>query len=241
MRINIGICDDETIELEKIRTKVVEVFKQIKVDIEIYTYTSSKKLIDVMLNDEEQFDILLLDIDMPEMSGLEAARLVRDYNENIILIFVSAHEQFVFKSLEYAPFRYIRKNKISDELPLAMKAAFSRLEADKDRSIIVKMEDGEKRLYYSEIMYYETEARKLKIHLSSGKILSVWKTIKEFSSEINDERFIQLHSGCVVNVKYIDEISSFDVTLDNSERLIVSRRRVKDVKEELLKYWRDKV
>lgn len=78
-------------------------------------------------------------------------------------------------------------------------------------------------------------------HLSDGTNLLTWKTIKELLKEMNDEKFIKLHSGCVVNVKYISEFSSYDVTLDNGERLIVSRRRIKDVKEELLKYWRGKM
>lgn len=241
MQINIAICDDEIGTLEKIKNKVLDIASARNVSVDVFTYSDANRVVDVLCNNKERIDVLLLDIDMPKLSGLEVAKLVRKYKENIILIFISAHEQYVFESIEYSPFRYIRKNKISEELPLAMKAAFSRLEADRDRSIIVKTEGGEKRLYYSEIMYYETEARKLKIHQSSGKILSVWKTIKEFSSEINDERFIQLHSGCVVNVKYISEFSNYDVTLDNGERLIVSRRRVKDVKEELVKYWRGKM
>lgn len=241
MQINIAICDDENIALEKIKNAVLDIANAKNVKVDIFTYSDARRAVDVLCSKEEHFDVLLLDIDMPKLSGLEVAKIVRKHRENLILIFISAHEQYVFESIEYSPFRYIRKNKVSEELPLAMKAVFTRLENEKDRNIIVKTDDGERILYYSQIMYYEIENRRLNIHLSNGKILLIWKTIKELIEEMNDENFIKLHSGCVVNVKYISAFSNYDVTLDNAERLIVSRRRIKDVKEKLLKYWRGKM
>lgn len=237
MQINIAICDDEIESIEKIRNKIMDIVNGKNIQIDIFTYLNSKRAVDVLQSDKEHFDILLLDIDMPELSGLEVAKAIRKKRENIILIFVSAHEQYVFESIEYNPFRYIRKSKLAEELPLAMKAAFARLESDKENSIIIKTDDGEVRLFYSEIMYYETGNRRINMHLSNGKTVTTWKTVKELIEEMNDERFIKLHSGCVVNVKYISEYSKSDVTLDNGEKLIVSRRNIKDVKEELLKYW----
>ncbi|MBE5927777.1 MAG: response regulator transcription factor [Lachnospiraceae bacterium] len=241
MQINIAICDDERESIEKIRNKILDIVNGKNIQIDIFTYLNSKSAVDVLQSDKEHFDILLLDIDMPELSGLEVAKAIRKKRENIILIFVSAHEQYVFESIEYSPFRYIRKSKLTEELPLAMKAAFARLENDKEKSIIIKTDDGEVRLFYSEIMYYETGNRRINMYLSNGKVITTWKTVKELIEEMNDERFIKLHSGCVVNVKYISEYSKSDVTLDNGEKLIVSRRNIKDVKEELLKYWRGRI
>lgn len=241
MRINIAICDDEIESIKKIRNKILDIVNGINIKVDIYTYLNAKKVVEVLQRNEEHFDILLLDIDMPELSGLEVANAIRMHRENLILIFVSAHEQYVFESIEYSPFRYIRKNRLAEELPLAMKAAFVRLENDKENSIIIKTDDGEERLFYSQIMYYETHNRRINVHLNNGKIVSTWKTLKDLIEEMNDERFIKLHSGCVVNVKYISEFSKFDVILDNGEKLMVSRRNKKDVKEELLKYWRGKM
>lgn len=241
MQVRIAICDDEQIMLDKIKDKVSEISNTVNVKTDIYTYSEAKRAVEVLCCLEEYFDILLLDVDMPELSGLEVAKLVRECRDNLILIFISSHEQYVFESIEYNPFRYIRKNRISEELPLALKAAFTRLENENDKSIIVKTDDGEIRLFHSEIMYYEIQNRRLKIHLDNGKIISTWKTIKDQMNEMNDEKFIKLHSGCVVNVMYISGVSNFDVTLDNNERLIVSRRRVRDVKAELLRYWRGKM
>ena len=187
MIINIAVCDDEKDSLENIQKELFQLANTLNITIETYLYTDGNKVVNLIYNNKEDFDILFLDIDMPNISGLEVAKKLREKGSDIILIFISAHEQYVFESIEYSPFRYIRKNKISEELPLAMKAAFTRLENEKDRNIIIKTDDGEVRLYHSEIMYYEIEDRRLNIHLSDGTNLLTWKTIKELLKEMNDE------------------------------------------------------
>ena len=195
----------------------------------------------MICNNKEDLDILLLDIDMPEITGLEVAKKIREAHSDIILIFVSSHEQYVFDSIEYNPFRYIRKNRIEKELPIALKAAYSRIEETVDEYIVAKAEDSEVKIKYSDIMYFETVARKVEIHLSNGKVFAVRKTIKELYEELKDSNFIRIHSGGIVNAKYIDEFSNYDITLDNGEVLIVSRRQLKEVKTTLTKYWGGKV
>lgn len=91
----------------------------------------------------------------------------------------------------------------------------------------------------SEIMYFETEKRKIAVHLQNNKKMIINKTISEVQKMINKENFIMIHRCCVVNADYIKNISNGIVTLDNSEKLIVSRPRCKTVKQQLLKVWGD--
>lgn len=240
MKINVAICDDERDSLESIRKELLLLADTLDINVEAHLYTDGKQVLDFIFNGKEKFDILFLDIDMPDISGLEVAKKLREKGLEIILIFISAHEQYVFDSIEYNPFRYIRKNRIKKELPLTMRAACSRLTERKDDFIVVKTEVAEVKVNLSEIMYFETAARKVGIHLSNGKVLFVRKTIKELFDEINNEDFIRIHSGCVANVKYIDKFSTYDITLDNGEQLIVSRTRVKNVKTSLMNYWGNK-
>lgn len=95
----------------------------------------------------------------------------------------------MFESIEYNPFRYIRKNRIEKELMPCLKAAYQRLEEMQDSYMIVKTEEAEVRVNHSDIMYYETTARKIGIHLKNGEVLLVRKTIKELYKELNDEHF----------------------------------------------------
>lgn len=240
MIINIAVCDDEQDSLDNIQKELFQLENALNITIETYLYTDGKKVVDLIYNNKEDFDILFLDIDMPNISGLEVAKKLREKGSDIILIFISAHEQYVFDSIEYNPFRYIRKNRVKKELPLAMRAVCSRFAEMKDTHIVVKTEDTEVKIKHSDIMYFETTARKVGIHLSNGEILVIRKTIKELCEEINNDDFIRIHSGCVANAKYIDKFSSYDITLDNGEQLIVSRTRIKNVKTALMNYWGNK-
>lgn len=241
MQINIAICDDEQKSLDTIEEKLYKASEKLNIKIETYIYNDGNKVLDLIYNDKEDFDILFLDIDMPNISGLEVARKLREKKTDVILIFISAHEQYVFESIEYNPFRYIRKSRIDKELLLALRAAYSRIAEMQDYYIAVKTEESEVRVKHSDIMYFETIARKVGIHLNNGEVLIVRKTIKELNEELNDEHLIRIHSGCVANVKYIDKFSNYDITLDNGEKLIVSRTRVKNVKATLMNYWGNKV
>ena len=217
MRINIAICDDEQKSLQMIQKELYHIADKLKIEIETYAYKEGKKVLDLIYNEKEDFDVLFLDIDMPDVSGLEVAKKLRQKHLDIILIFISAYEQYVFESIEYNPFRYIRKNRIEKELMPCLKAAYQRLEEMQDSYMIVKTGEAEVRVKHSDIMYFETSARKIGIHLKNGEVL------------------------CVANAKYIGKYSNHDITLDNGEHLIVSRTRIKSVKIALMNYWGNQV
>lgn len=241
MQINIAVCDDEPTSLESIKNMIIDTSKRLKVCPEILTYNNGKQVVDIVCNKKEFFNILFLDISMPGFSGMEAAKRIREKNSDIILIFISAYEQYVFHSIEYNPFRYIRKERMEQELPLALKAAYLYVEQNKDMFIIVKTEKKELRIKKTDIMYYETEGRKIRLYMNTGNSFLVWKTIKGFYQELCDKNFIRIHSGCVVNAKYIDQFSIYDVILDNGKHLAVSRTRIKEVKSAILYYWGEKI
>ena len=116
---------------------------------------------------------------MLDISGLEVAKKLREKDSDIILIFISAHEQYVFESIEYNPFRYIRKSRREKEVLLALKAAYARLEEMKDSYIVVKTEESEVRVKHSDIMYFEKSVNQPKIS-DKGICISCifWKSFR---------------------------------------------------------------
>ena len=132
---------------------------------------------------------------MPGISGLEIAKKLREENSDIILIFVSAHEQYVFESIEYSPFRYIRKSRIEKELFLDLKAAYSRLGEMQDSYTVIKTSEADVRVKHSDIMYFETAARKVGVHLNNGEILNVRKTIKELEISKDKKYSYRINEG----------------------------------------------
>lgn len=108
---------------------------------------------------------------------------------------------------------------------------------NREKFIIIKDLEGLQKICSCEIYYFEIVKRKLNIYLIDGRVISTWKTIKELYNELKDENFIKINSGCVVNIKYIKELSGQDVFLDNEQKLVVSRSEIKLLKSILLQYW----
>lgn len=239
--MNIVLCDDDLDIIRRLKEETSKIFRELKEVVQIYTFTSGVSLLASIEEDCKNFDVLLLDIDMPGISGLEVAKKLRAKNDDVILIFISSHEKYVFDSLEYGPFRYIRKNRIREELKLALKSACVLYKKSVKKHILIKTDDGEYRIEQSDIYYFEMVKRKLHIHLKDNKVLGIWKTIKDFYREVGDEEFVKIHSGCAVNMKYIKEYSKYDVTIDNGEKLLASRSGIKELKEHLAKYWSERL
>lgn len=235
--MNIVICDDSESDAINAQEIIKQTAFELHVKVEFDYYANAKDVERKLLIKKELTDILILDIDMPEVSGLELAESLRDENKELIIIFLSNHEEFVFKAIEFQPFRYIRKMYLNTEMPLAIRSAVRVIEANRDKQVILNTDDGEMKVMISEIMYFETEKRKIAIYLQNSKKLITNKTILEVQEIINKENFIMVHRSCVVNANYIKNISNGVVTLDNDEKLIVSRLRYKTVKQQLLKVW----
>lgn len=193
--LSIAICDDQQDSLETIEEELHRSSKNLNVEIETHLYTDGNDMLELMKNNKDYFDVVFLDIDMPKISGLDVAAKMRSINQEVLLVFISAHEQYVFDSIDYSPIKYIRKLKMHDEIELALKKANKCINSRNTKTIIIK----------------------------------------------TDEDFVQIHSGGIVNVKYIYEYSGYSITLDNETKLVVSRSRLKEVKEQMARYWRNRV
>ncbi|MCM1271602.1 MAG: LytTR family transcriptional regulator [Ruminococcus flavefaciens] len=150
---------------------------------------------------------------------------------------MSAHEELVFKAIEFQPFRYIRKIRLETETLIAIQAAVNVLEISSDKQIILYTEDGEKAVMISEIMYFEAEKYKTYIYLKNGDCIHARRSIAELHQLINKESFIMIHRSCVVNTDYVKNMQNCLLILKNDEQLLVSRRKFSKVKQQILNIW----
>lgn len=241
--IELIICDDDAMSLNQTRQFLTDMMHQWNEEIEIMTYTDSDSLMKRIQSENEQTDILLLDIDMPNRSGLEIAKMIRDEDRDIIVIFLTAHEEFVYMSFQYAPFRYIRKEYMKEELPSAMKAAVAKLSAQQSFSVCLRTQEGEVSVKIADITHFQMENRRVCVYTAQGGTYMIWKKLKELKAEIDakDGSFVYVHSGCVVNLRYVRTRRSGMVVLDGAREIEipVSRRRQREVSAMISEYWRD--
>lgn len=107
--LNIAICDDSELDALEAKKVIRNTLNNLNKEAEIEHYLNAEDIQNKLLKRKEPLDLLILDIDMPGVSGLDLAEKLRTNNLKLLIIFLSNHEEFVFKAIEFQPFRYIRK------------------------------------------------------------------------------------------------------------------------------------
>lgn len=173
---------------------------------------------------------------MPNINGFEVAKRLNELDLDILIIFYTVHEQYVFKAYEYQPFRYIRKKFAKEELPFALKCAFEKIESRNEKSVIIKTGSSKLRIMIKNIEYFEKYQHTIEIFLCNKTSFKIRMTLSQLFEMISDNSFIYAHKGAVVNMKYIEKIISDDIFLRSGKIIPISRRNHKTIKENFSKY-----
>ena len=216
--MRIAICDDEVSMVQILEEKI----KKLLPDAVIEKYLSGKKLI----ASGSKPDVLFLDIQMPGMDGMETAKMLRQDNEDMILIFVTAAEEYVFQAFDVGAFHYLVKpfsdEKLKEVVTKAVHAVkrSSRLEKD-EKYIMVQTAGSHIKIFLRDIVYAEVFNRKVIIHTRNTDI--------EYYGKLQDlqnmagEDFFRTHRAYLVHFKYVEKYDATCVTMKNGTALIAKQ------------------
>ena len=112
--IRIAIVDDEQIILNSIHKKIQDILNELNIEFEIQDFTSGKTALKEIT--EKVFDIIFLDIDMPDVSGMTIAKKIRIQEENLEIVFITNKDELVYDAIKVVPFRFIRKSRFDEEI-----------------------------------------------------------------------------------------------------------------------------
>ena len=223
--IRIAICDDDTYFLSYFNRIIVNIFNGASSAIDCYT--SPKAL----MNSDMKYDIIFLDIEMPEINGIE---LASNYRRNdAIIVFVTNRDTLVFDAYNTTDtFGFIRKSNLKTDLTNIIR----RLNKESFTLASIAVKIGKKliKIKCSEIIYIEKSSNNVIIHTQSG-VYSERRTLAEFEKLLLQYGFERCHIGYLVNTKYIYLIDNTEILLTNSERIPLSRRNIKRVKSTFIK------
>jgi DNA-binding LytR/AlgR family response regulator len=188
--------------------------------------------------------MVFLDIDMPQMSGLDVAAKLNHLSDHVILIFMSSHDEFMIETFQFTPFRYIQKSHVAEQITAVLQAALIKADSNQNQSIVLRTSElGEMQLSLSEITYIEREHRMLAIHCINGDIIHTWSNLKDIMNTFHSDRLIQIHSGCAVNAQHVKGFVKGRniILLKDTTQLHVSRMSIKNIQQQLSQYWRKQV
>lgn len=231
-----AICDDDKNNLDMIIKMVENVRKTENYRFDIQTYTNSRTLM-ADIEEGKHFELILSDIEMPELSGMELVKRLKEYLPDSIVIFVTSHLQYSVDSFELSVFRYILKHTLEEKLPKALSDAVRLLEYQSDKSYVIQTRDRVEKILYNRILYAKREGKNTLFTLMNQAETRVRKSLSQVYQELDTEDFVFIDRGCIVNLSYVVSLKNGIVEMKDGNRLYVSSGKLEEVKTCLNRLW----
>ena len=232
MKLKIAICDDEQNQIEYLSGVVSAWTSKNRHVVELKTYSSAKSFL-FDYSEEKDFDILLLDIEMPGMTGVELAKAVRKENSTVQIVFITGYYEYFSDGFDVSALHYLIKPADERKLLPVLDRAVSNLNY-RQRSVLLTSPDGDVKVSLADICYVESENVHVAVHTVSGVYRSRI-SLSKFAEQL-DETFIKVHRSFIVGLKYIKRISRTDITMQNGDLVPISRGMYDEVHSALIKY-----
>ena len=226
--MKIYICDDEPQIVRDMENKI----KNILQDGFITSFTDGKQLLKTL--ESASCNILFLDIDMPEISGLDIAKELEKMSEKPLLVFVTSHDELVYDSLQYHPFGFIRKSYFEREIEKLLKDCEKEL-SKKERHFTFKSGTENMRIKLSEILYFESDGNYLKL-FTDGQEYRLRDTVAAVENTLSSSGFVRLHRGFLVNQAAVKRLGTEEAELGNGVKIPIGKNYAQEAKKRLMRY-----
>lgn len=180
------------------------------------------------------YDIVYMDIKMPHLDGMETAKKLREYDENIALIFVTNMMQYAIKGYEVNALDFMLKPVKYYDFELKLKKADDFLQKKQDSMITIHMKDMTKRVSSREIYYIEVMNHSLIYHLKEN-VYKTFGKMKNLETDLQLANFAQCNKSYLVNLKHVREVHT-DYIMVGKDAIPISRRKKKEFMKILTDY-----
>jgi len=230
--LKIALCDDEKPFLLWFKKRLERQLPAVQAEeFKIDLYSDGRSLLKAQA--KQKYDVIFLDIQMPEIDGMAIARQLWRQSGESIVIFTTVKEELVFQALRVHPFEFLKKSDIENELPRLLRDILRELHRSGEL-LTLKCRKGMVSIPVQDVYYLESRRNDIAVYTKEKEyIIRDSLSVKE--KELAPYGFIRTHSGFLVNSFHIFMADKMFVILDDGRRVPVSRNRYKIVKEKLLK------
>lgn len=217
--MRIAICDEETGGRERIRTLLDREFSGAQTS----EFDSGMKMIEAVKGGYQP-DIVLLDIAMEGMNGMETARQLRSLSD-VILIFVTSIKEQVFQAFDVGAFHYLVKPVDEEKLKGVLERAVKEVEkrAGESGFLLIKTAGIYRRIPVKDILFVENDGRKVILHTRTEK-LTYYERMNHLEEELGDG-FFRCHRGYLVALAAVTGYDNTSITVDGGEKVYLSKQK----------------
>ncbi len=233
--MRVAIVDDSREMLEIICSKIEGVRS---VECECDGFRNPEELL-IHIEKGQEYDLYLLDIEMPAIGGLELAKEIRRRQENAYLVFLTAYERYALESydMEIQAYQYLLKEDMEEKLPLLLEKIADELDETKGEYYFIESRQHYEKIRIAEICCLCKDGKNTVIVTKVGEYRER-KPLKETLQELGKPEFLSIDAGNALNVKYIRSMEKDKIVLDNGREFYVSHITMKKLRREVMEYWK---
>lgn len=219
--IRIGICDDSSAFL--LQTKfMLDHWDNCPAPLAAELFEDGDALIQA--HTKHPFDLILLDIVMPLLNGIEAAAEIRQRDKTVKIVFLTSSTDFALESYSVKASDYLLKPLNPETFFSCLRELITQIQ-DTERCISIKSMDATHRVRLSNIAYIEAQNKHILFVLADGTALTSPEPLYSYESKLlPEDGFFKCHRSYLVNIHYIDNYSHKEITLRSGKQIPISRR-----------------
>lgn len=229
--LKIALCDDEEIQARQIIKVIRKCGHQQEIEYQVDYFKSGTELLKQNI---DEYELIILDIQIDEMTGIEIAGIIRETNQKIKIMFITAHQQYWPEGYKVLASRYLLKPISDQRLCNELMDIFE--EIRKSKLVIMATKDKSvAKVMISDIKYLEISGRKVLIHTQDDSYCSN-NSLAYWYRKLKVHHFAYTHSSYLVNMKYVKLVERDKVTLITGDEVYMSLRKYKPFKMTFIQY-----
>lgn len=194
------------------------------------------------IEEDEVFDILFLDVQMPDADGFQVATVVQKKLPECVIIFVSSYIEYTIKAIEFSIFRYILKEQLDIDFNRIFEQAIKKVDSLSTSSYYIFSQRKQERINCKEIVYCFKDG-KMSIIVTTTQKIKERKSLHQLYADLLSisAQFMMIERGYIVNLYHVQKISGNILFLKDSTELIIGNTFLKKVKQRIGQFWREKI
>lgn len=227
--IRIAVIDDEKLVCSQIDKYILEILNERKEKADISVYYSGESFCSSLQN--ESFDLIFLDIELGECSGLDVSSFIRNTqnDQTTQIVYVTGKNEYDRLLFDFQPFGFIAKP-VSEKKIADILEKYQRICKGAQTTFRYSLNHTDCWVRLKDVIYFESEDRKVNMYLNGAEeAVTFYMKMTDIYEQVKSSSFLFIHKSFIVNERYVSAFQSDFVRMSNGKELPISRLRRKEI------------